>query len=589
LFSGNVHLMRGEGEEALECYDQADAINPDMPGLELLRGTAHNQLGEWDRALARLEAYRDLLGEDNMVCMQMGEALRGMERFGEAARQYRTSLDHDPANPDALLGLLLSLTPEDDHGDVQGRFSMVPDRDATFDYLVQELLDYEHYPAIEHLARARLKADPGHAGSIYYLALARAHAGDGEQATDYFRQWLGKEKDDFRRKVMVPDFLGAMLDSGFAAEAYQLAPDPDQAFDVMARDLLVRDSLDELEQLVQHHEKKSPRDPVLPFYRGAVHAEKGEYELAHKEFEAGMKNPPREDDLDLFRESRVSAMYHVGRGMQALEQVGPREQTFTHLAEFFLLDRDAPGLEQLLAAFHKTDPDSPELFCYEAMLKLMCGEVQPAIPLIRKAYELDPAGHHHHRYATRWTYAMFDLGKALEGYRLSPDRVFSFSLLAYRFEIRKRSDELKQLLAEHSRLHPDDDRREQWNLVVYWLDKDYAKLVHFIREKGKEAIVDEQFLYWRDEYLLRSLIRMKRAAEAEQEARDITQRAEANWETLVLAHALLGDVEKALHYANMIEEDSQGAANLYEDKDLAPILRGDVFTKFREKYPPPTP
>lgn len=881
LFSGSIHLARGEPEKALECFDQAEAFNPDMPGLHFLRGSAYNQLGQWDRALDRLGAYRDLLGEDDLVCLQMGESLRGLERFGEAARQYRTSLDHQPNNPDALLGLLLSLTANDNHDDVEKRFAGLQDRGVVFDYLIGELLASDHYHSVEHLARAMRKLDPNHPGSCYYLALARARARDGKQATDYFRQWLTRETNARERERLLPDLLGAMADGGLAVEAYQSAPDPGQAFNLIAPDLLRRFSVFPLAQLVQLHEKKSPGDPSLPFYRGAILASKGEYDLAQKEFETGTKNPSREVDLELFRQSRVSVLYHLGRSIQALEGIAPRQETFAHLAflaledenyrelqtlldaqakadpgsaevlrysfrmhirqknldrgielfqqavrqqqnaqeqqvlrdqfigdmiaagavvrayeafsdrettflnlayqlqyrndpqplreliqahrkhhpesshagcfqgllhvraeqwnqavdEFqkalpglpdadrsrfqaqyvlalyktgrgieaynaipaggaftqlanlFHHDRDAAGLEQLLAAHRRTEPDSATLVFHEAMLRLMRDQVQDAIPLIKKAHEMEQDEEHRASYVGTWTLTMLQLGKGLEGYRSSPDPGTSFQILARDYVYNEKPDELKQLLdehgkdhaadpgyslylaelcllrndagqaeallekalrdvpretnwqlrnalhrarlrlgkivetyrelenkdrdfftlahvclaeknarqlealiAEHVRTHPGDDRVGRWRLEVHWLDRDYEKVVQFIRDNDKKGTSGQDFAYWRNEYLLRSLLRLKRTAEAEQAARDLTRRKDVDWEILILAHGILGDVENALKYARLIiEEDYGDVMTLYQDEDLAPILRGDAFEKFRAKLPPPDP
>ena len=123
LVVSQVQMQRNQWEEALKSCNRANEYRREFPILDLLRGICYNALGKGKEALKHLEAYRDLLGEDGLVCRNSGDALRSMQHFAEARDAYRRALDFDPRNVDAFLGLLRSLTYTDNRDDLGKRFA----------------------------------------------------------------------------------------------------------------------------------------------------------------------------------------------------------------------------------------------------------------------------------------------------------------------------------------------------------------------------------------------------------------------------------------------------------------------------------
>ena len=68
LVVSQVQMQRNQWEEALKSCDRANEYRREFPILDLLRGICYNALGKGKEALKHLEAYRDLLGEDGLVC-----------------------------------------------------------------------------------------------------------------------------------------------------------------------------------------------------------------------------------------------------------------------------------------------------------------------------------------------------------------------------------------------------------------------------------------------------------------------------------------------------------------------------------------
>ncbi len=178
LVQGMVHLGRGRYQAAYDSLEQAGQQQPDMPILDLLKGQALNKLGKWDKALKHLEAYRDLLGDDAMICQELGLSLRGVRRFPEAAKQYRKSLDFNPKDGDVFLGFLKSLDGTD-IADLGKRFEQLGNFHDNFDVFAEDCERREFGALLEPLAQAMRKIDPNHAPVDYYLALSRARAEAG--------------------------------------------------------------------------------------------------------------------------------------------------------------------------------------------------------------------------------------------------------------------------------------------------------------------------------------------------------------------------------------------------------------------------
>ena len=105
-------------QAALAALDKAPPARPRHARRGRTKGRAYSQLKRWDQAIKHLQAYRDLLGDETVICHELGLAPRNSSRFPEAARVYRAALDLDPKDAAAFNGLLMSLTNRDNRGDL---------------------------------------------------------------------------------------------------------------------------------------------------------------------------------------------------------------------------------------------------------------------------------------------------------------------------------------------------------------------------------------------------------------------------------------------------------------------------------------
>ena len=482
-----IQMHRSQHREALGTLDRVVAIRPDMPIVDLLKGMCQNALREHDSALRHLRAYEKLLGDDTNVCRELGEALRSLNRLEEARAAYRKSLDYHPDNLDAYVGLMRGLGPGDARDELGPRFAKLANPREDFAMLQQECQQARDADALTQIAQTMLILDKAYAPAQFALAVAGAWNGRAEQALPAFDATLALEQDAGKRAGYSTQFLDAMAGAGLARRAYAASPEPRAAFAILAAELKKTYRMDDLPGLIRDHAKKAADDPLLPFYRGEVFVQRGQYKLADKAFTEGMAKPPEPATLQTFGNSRVLARYHVGQALSAHAAIGPRQQTFTQLAALCEQHSNDALLETLLDAHAKTDPDDASIARYRCRLKIRQNHLPEAVALFKAILAKEPQQELRKQAANDFIFAMLDAGKLLEGYRAAPDACEAFQSVAEDLLESNRLDELLGLIDAHRKLHPDDERltlytslvltqRQQWDDAARILDEAWRRL-----------------------------------------------------------------------------------------------------------------
>ncbi len=455
LASSLVHLQRGQFEEALKAVSRAEALNPNMPGADLLRGVSYNRLGQWDKALAHLDKYRALLGDDAAVNRELGESYRGLNRFAEARVAYRKSLDEGPKDQDAFLGLVRTIGPDDDAADVGPRFRKLGPTREYFEECAEDCRQAHDGPMLGQLAAVMRELDPDYAPADFYLALSRSWAGRPDEAVPLFRAALARQKDAGKRTEYLTEFARALANTGKVLDAYAALGKPREAFRLLAPELRKTFRHDDLKRLVDAHAQKDAADPLLPYYRAEVHVRQGRYALADKVFDEEAK-PAEGVNPDDFRASRVLARYHTGRALDAYADIGPRHETFTQLTSLCFTDANYPLLESLLDAHEKEFPGNAEVLRLRSRLAIKRDRFAEGVKWFRAALAKQTQPEGRKQALENFLLDAVDAGKALDGYRAAPDPAEAFAVLAYDLLDGGRRAELKVLLAAHREKHPGD-------------------------------------------------------------------------------------------------------------------------------------
>jgi tetratricopeptide (TPR) repeat protein/uncharacterized protein HemY len=517
-----IHLHRNQPQPALDAMDQAQTFQADMPILDLLRGLALNQLRQPEKALKHLEAFRDLLGEDMVVCTQIGESLLWLQRFPEAAREYRKALDFNPQNADAFYGLLHSLDWQQAMDDVGPRFAKLDNPREHFELLIHDC-EQRHFPELtERLCVTMGQLDPAWASPDYHLALVRARATQADRALPLFKTALGKETDAAKRAEYVEGFLSAMAQAGKAVDAYTAVPDGREAFRILAPATLHGYRQDALRELVDVHTKKHADDPLLAFYRAELALREGRYALADKSFTAAFAGQADDRMRELFRNSRVLARYHIGQGLTAYREIGPRDETFRQLAELSFNDGEDALLESLLDAHAHNDPDSVDVPAYRSRLKVHQGQTDDAVALFKEAMAKRLPDDRRAQLLYGFLYDMANAGKPLEAYHAAPEASQAFRNLAATLLDEDRLAELDLLIDAHRKKHAADPWLAYYHGEIHLRNQAWEKAVDALKEgmkKAPEAV--QRSLRWKLVYALYKAGRGMQAY-AEVEPRDST-------------------------------------------------------------------
>ncbi|HYV36138.1 MAG TPA: tetratricopeptide repeat protein, partial [Gemmataceae bacterium] len=490
VLKGLVFLARQQHDAALDAWNNAEAIQPDMPALNLLRAIAYNRSGKWELALKCAEAYRELLGDDGTVCLEIGEALRGLNRHADAAVAYRKALDDNPQSADAFLGLIRSMTPQDNRDDLGGRFLKLTQHRENFDVFANDCEQARDRESLEVLCQAMRKIDGRYAAVDYYDALCKAWGQQSKEAVVLFKSALAKEKDAGRRQQYASSFLSAIAQAGVGVEIYNLMPDGMEAFRILALELKKSFRIPELKSLVTAHNQKFPKDVLLPFYVGEVYVYEGKFAAADKSFAVGLTQPPGDITLGEFRASRVLARYQLGKVMSAYQEIGPKADTFRQLAQLCWTDDKADKLEQLITAHAKAFPDAADTARWSVRLKLRQGKTAEAVKLFKRAVDRPLQEAERQRLIDDFLMDMVDEGLALEAYQAAPDGALAFRTLAFDLMDMGRFDELSKLIDAHRRKHAEDVWLDYFAGQIFLQDKAWDKAAEVLQKAWKNAPAD---------------------------------------------------------------------------------------------------
>jgi predicted Zn-dependent protease len=383
LLDGSVKIGQRRFWEAEPCLDRARALNPDMPCLDLLYATVYNQTGKPREALAHVQKYRALLGDDPDTLYQLGLAQSRLGRKDEAAATLRKCLAEEPGAVDCLLELRRVL-PRGRKGELAAHYARLPQGEQYFEELALAALgdrDGEAVEAYVAVLRRRNFNDPTVDACE---ARAKALAGQAEAAAALFKKALANMPAGQGRTNYLHEFLLDLAETRDALRAYRLAPDAREGFAVLAQELLGRRDEDGLRGLLAAHRRAQPDDPWLNFYAGELHADAREFDQADRAFAAAQAKLKDEAARERVRARRVFVRYQAGKGLSAYDDIGPRRATFQQLANQFALARDRTRLAALLAAHRRHDAEDPQLALWEAETAWLAKDHAAAVRLLQK-------------------------------------------------------------------------------------------------------------------------------------------------------------------------------------------------------------
>ena len=157
---------------ALEAFSHALNENPMLPEVQLANGELLLLKGDIDGALESLEAAEKLIPNDPQLEARLGQALLSKGRTAEALDHLQTAVATGYDNPNVRRWLALALALNEDYSESQRVLDAVdPDAGGAGEIVAGYLeLRRERYPEAELTLRAVANARPGDPAAVNLLA-----------------------------------------------------------------------------------------------------------------------------------------------------------------------------------------------------------------------------------------------------------------------------------------------------------------------------------------------------------------------------------------------------------------------------------
>jgi tetratricopeptide (TPR) repeat protein len=387
-----VATSKSDGEAALRHLNDAEAANPDMPALQMIRAVAHNQRGDHVLAIEATDRYMEQLGPDSLVLLQRGQAQERLERVEAALESYRRGLDADPHHWDCLHSLC-DLLPKGDKVEVVDRLRKRKTTPIEKLAMIANTLAYDPDPeALDAVAAMMRKAQANHPDLPVHaaqIALARKQT---DKALDQLRTALAATDED--RAYPVDRIVRHFQDANQLALAYNALPEKEarRVFKSFTFDIL-EDFVDGDEELAaarkrydplaKLHRGKFPKDGWLPYFDGRFAQLKDEHAKAEDHFRQALPRFTDDEDRQSVRYSLVEALYEQKRGHAAYAEFAGETDVYSQLAWRFESDKDLPGLRKLTELHRAKRPDDTAIRYWTAAAHWQGTEYEPAVKAYR--------------------------------------------------------------------------------------------------------------------------------------------------------------------------------------------------------------
>ncbi len=263
MLLGNIHYKNKNYMEALEEYQRALELSPDLTPLPLMMGLTYRAMEDTDSALAQFDQALQLDPGQMKVYLQMGRTQIGADHLDDARETLDKALS---VNPDSISARLMSIE--------------LLTRNNESDKAMAEL---------ERMASERPNLMVAHK----MMGMLHAKAGDTDKAKGCFETVIKLAPDQVFGYVVLGNLYFKLNDLDNAEKTFRAAlsikPDFKGARYRLADTLIALDRDSEALALLRDIVDKSPRKNAAHQRFAAIHAKLGKFDLAMKECRFALK------------------------------------------------------------------------------------------------------------------------------------------------------------------------------------------------------------------------------------------------------------------------------------------------------------
>jgi hypothetical protein len=469
-----------------------------------------------------------------------------------------------------------------DAGKTVEAYHALPDASRAFRMLASDLREVGDLADLDKLIAAHRKRQPNDVALLRETGEQLIGARKWDEAARTLAEGVKKarpeERADFRA-----NYVFAMQKAGRGLEALQAEPDA-ATFMQLANGMAFDKKGKELTALIDAYRSKAKDDARLLIYEIRAKALMGQANEALTLLRRAVERPGGASIPDQL----LDLLYDLddaGQGIEAYRIVAGAPGAFTILAGRLVIAKKDKILAQLIDEHAKSKPADPWLEHYRGELLMLRGAAEQAAEHFAAAQRRLPA---RDNFTSRRALfrARIKAGKAVATYQEFGQGIRTFEDLARDCLNDKNPAQLAALVIAHRQVDPDDHTLPMWEVEAARLNNDDDAALKLLAAH-QELFKLPRFRWQAHDLQVRSLVRKKQFAEAVREAQAFTKKQRAPSLTLVLAHAAQGDVKQMLAVMESHRVQYYFIDDCYRDPDLGPILRGDGFAAFRERYPEP--
>ncbi len=581
LLYAQIKFNQGQPDQSLECLDQAIKYDPRMIGVPKIKALIHAQLKNPARSLEYAQQALAILGHDAEIYAMIGNALVQLDRKEEAAAAYRKGLDDDPNLVSNLAGLA-EVLPADKRDEVVKRLARASRPAELFSLLANALLSAGNVAMLEFLLHSPAKPAIDQGVAAYYDARVAATHSKWDDAAKYLESAVAHADSDGSKRFYCDELLDLALISGRSVEAYQQSEDPRHAFDRLARQLSEAGNGDTLLALARAHLKRTPKSADGYFYEGRALTLKEQFDEAAQAFADGAKLVKSAKDRESFRSGEVFALYKAGKGLAAYRGVGPERATLEQLLVLCHGDRQSQLLIDLANSRRKDHPTDPRPDEWEAEGRMNQKDFDGAAEVLKTAIGRARTPARKHSLIARFLDANLARKTPVRGYAESTDPAYAFGYLVPILVERNQADDLAALVRAYRGVAPDELSLGLWEAESEWIGKRYDQVVDVLARDRAAILTYPEYASHFDDRMVRSLVRLKRFAEAAAAAKESTKRDGDPWFEAVVAVASC-DVDQSSKLLPQCVSRGYTLKEIESDQDMGPALKTAAFTELLQK------
>ena len=370
-------ITQGDGSFALTLLEEFARRHPRAALTQLLRAQAFSALGQHEELEQELDLYEARIhGPDKTTLFQRALSLQDRGLTADSVAMLGRALDDDPQDV-SILAELAAVLPRWDMRLLRQRFLALADAQA-FEPLVADLLDREHFDAVECLCRAQLEAHPQDADGLYWLALLHVRLEQYDVAVREAREALEHapqdELDAFQRL-----FLDACLGGGTAVAGYEACPERAEAFRYLAQAFRDQGDVESSRALLERHGAFDAADPWLGLYRALLTVDEGAPEKGIELLATLWREASHEELRETLRWYLVDTAYTYKSERAPWRETEPAEESFAQLLATSFAAGDLAFLSRLVQEHFVWKPSDPLQTFYRGLESLLMAKPKRAL------------------------------------------------------------------------------------------------------------------------------------------------------------------------------------------------------------------